>query len=236
MAEAMLNELSDVSRVLFVPDYNTAAVVTQGVYQTQGQVWTLVVSKMDLVADLFTSNEAAQLLTEGAMRLDWAGHDVDRQRLVLTALGSYQLEETLKASLRLAERGVAHSVVYMMEPGRFRRPRTEGERGHAASSELRAELYPPSVPARVFVTHTRPEPLMGVLQPLHTGSDKTAGLGFVGQGGTLTVPGMLFVNRCTWAHVLLETARLLELAPESMLTAEELAALDGKVCPEGVIV
>jgi len=236
MAEAMLNEVSDVSRVLFVPDYNTAAVVTQGLYQTQGQIWTLVVSKMDLVADLFAPDEAAQLLEKGAMRLDWAGHQVQKQQLVLTALGSYQLEETLKASLRLAERDVAHSVVCMMEPGRFRNPRTEGERAHAAPDDLRAELYPQSVPARVFVTHTRPEPLLGVLQPLHTGGENTAGLGFLGQGGTLTVPGMLFVNRCTWAHVLLEAARVLGLSREDLLTGDELAAVDGRVCPEGLII
>lgn len=40
MAEAMLGEPSDVSRVVFVPDSNTAAVVTQGVYKTQRQFWT----------------------------------------------------------------------------------------------------------------------------------------------------------------------------------------------------
>ena len=236
MAEAMLNEPSDVSRVLFVPDYNTAAVVTQGVYQTQGQIWTLVVSKMDVVADLFTLDEAAQLLEKGAIRLEWAGHEVEKQRLVLTALGSYQLEETLKASARLRERGVPHSVVYMLEPGRFRIPRTDGERAHAATEELRAELYPESVTARLFVTHTRPEPLLGVLQPLHTGADKTAGLGFSAQGGTLTVGGMLFVNRCTWAHILLEAVRLLGMSREDVLTADELAAVDGKACPEGVII
>lgn len=41
MAELMLGEPSDVSRLLFVPDYNAAAVVMQGVYQVQGQIWTL---------------------------------------------------------------------------------------------------------------------------------------------------------------------------------------------------
>jgi hypothetical protein len=47
---------------------------------------------------------------------------------------------------------------------------------------------------------------------------------------------MLFVNRCTWAHVLAEAARILGLAREELLTSEELSALDGKASPEGVIV
>lgn len=236
MAEAMLGELSDVSRVIFVPDYNTAAVVIRGLYQTQGQIWTLVVPKIDQVADLLTPEEAAQLLEQGALRLDWTGHKVRKQRLILTAIGAYQLEEVLKASARLTEREVAHSVVYMLEPGRFRTPRSEGERVHTASARLQAELYPDSVPTRIFVTHTRPEPLLGTLQPLHTGSGRTTALGFVGKGGTLTVPGMLFVNRCTWAHILSDTAQLLDIPQEELLTNEEQAALNGKVSPKGVII
>jgi phosphoketolase len=236
MAEAMLGERSDVSRVLFVPDYNTAAAVTNGVYQTQGQIWTLVVPKYDAVPELFTPEEAARLLERGALRLDWAGHRPSEQRVVLTAIGAYQLEEVLKASLRLTERDVPHSVVYMLEPGRFRAPRSEGERAHAAPAALRDDLYPDSVSQRVFMTHTRPEPLLGTLQPLHTGRDRTVALGFVVQGGTLTVPGMLFVNRCTWAHALAAVAGVLGLPREDLLTSEETAALDGKASPEGVIV
>lgn len=53
------------------------------------------------------------------------------------------------------------------------------------------------VPARIFVPHTRPEVLSGVLPPLNTRRDQTADLGFINQGGTLNVLGMLFVNRGT---------------------------------------
>ncbi len=236
MAEAMLGEPSDVSRVLFIPDYNTASVVTQGIYQTHGQIWTLVVPKMDAIPDLFTSDEAVRLLEQGALRLDWACHEVARQEVVLTAIGAYQLEEVIKASERLRERQVPHSVVYMLEPGKFRKPRSKGERNYVAPTSLQAELYPSSVRARVFVTHTRPEPLLGTLQPLNTGSDRTAALGFINHGGTLNVAGMFFVNRCTWAHILEEAARVLGKSHEALLTAPELAALDGKACPEGVIV
>ncbi len=236
MAEAMLGEPSDVSRVVFVPDYNTAAVITRGVYQTQGQIWTLVIPKIDSAADLFTLEDASRLLEQGALRLDWAGQDVAQQRVVLTAIGSYQLEEVLKASARLTERGIPHSVVYMLEPGRFRSPRSAGEQAHVTQVDVLAELYPESVPARIFVTHTRPEPLVGILQPLHTGYNQTAALGYIGRGGTLTVPGMLFVNRCTWAHILEQVARLLSMPREELLVTEELEALDGKASPEGMII
>jgi len=235
MAEAMLGEPSDVSRVLFVPDYNTAAVVARGVYQTQGQVWTLVVPKIDKVADLFTPEEAIRLLDQGALHLDWAGRQVPQQQIVLTAIGAYQLEEVLKASARLSERGISHSVVYMLEPGRFRKPRSDGERAHVVPGDIQEDLYPASVPDRIFVTHTRPEPLLGTLQPLHTGN-RTSALGFVARGGTLTVPGMLFVNRCTWAHILDEASRLLNIAREELLSPEEQVALDGRASPEGVII
>jgi phosphoketolase len=236
MAEAMLGEPSDVSRVIFVADFNTAAAVMHAVYQTQGQIWTLVVPKSDGVANLFDPEEAARLLEQGALRLGWAGHDLAHQRLVLTAIGAYQLEEVLKASTRLAQRQLPHSVVYMLEPGRFRVPRSEGERAQTAPASLRAELYPGSVPARIFVTHTRPEPLLGTLQPLHTGVDRTAALGFVNRGGTLNVAGMLWVNRCTWAHILEAASRLLNLSPEDLLDTQVLAALAGMASPEGVIV
>lgn len=235
MAEAMLGEPSNVSRVLFVPDYNTASVVMQGLYQTHGQIWTLVIPKIDVIPELFTLDEAINLLEQGALRLDWTCYELARQRVVLTAIGAYQLEEVIKASTRLRERQVPHSVVYMLEPGRFRKQRSKGESAHVVPPSLQAELYPGSVPARVFATHTRPELLLGTLQPLNTG-DRTAALGYINYGGTLNVSGMLFVNRCTWAHILAETARVLDISRETLLTTPELAALDGKACPEGVIV
>ena len=235
MSEAMLGEVSDVSRVIFVPDYNTAAVITRGLYQTQGQIWTLVVPKYEVVPDLFTPEEATQLFEQGALRLDWAGHKVGEQRLILTAIGSYQLEEVLKASARLAEHDIPHSVIYMLEPGRFRIPRSKGEQAHAAPADLKKELYPDSIVPRIFVTHTRPETILGVLQPLNT-NNHTAALGFIAQGGTLTIPGMLFVNHCTWAHILDKIVFILGISREQLLTAEERAALDGEVCPEGIII
>ena len=123
----------------------------------------------------------------------------------------------------------------MIEPGRFRLPRSDREKAHLTPVQLQAELYPGDVPARLFVTHTRPEVLLGILHPLNTGSHQTGALGFINQGGTLNVSGMLFVNRSTWAHILLEVTRVLGMLQEELLTSEELAALSGKASPEGVL-
>ncbi|MGH2359539.1 MAG: xylulose 5-phosphate 3-epimerase, partial [bacterium] len=201
MAEALMGEPSHVSRVVFPADYNTAAAVMEQVYQTQGQIWTLVVPKADTIPDLFTAAEARQIVTEGGISLDWAGHEPGRARVVIAAIGAYQLDEVLKASARLTQRDVPHAVAYLLEPGRFRNPRNEGERAHQASANLISRLFPGPLPARLFVTHTRPEPILGVVGPLHTGP-RTSGLGYVNQGGTLSTPGMLFVNRSSWSHCL----------------------------------
>lgn len=235
MAEVMLNEASDVSRVMFAADYNTAATLMQQVYQTHGQFWTLVVSKRDKIANLFSPEEAQRLYQQGALKIDWASHRPMEQQVVLTAIGSYQFQEVLKASERLKERDIPHTVVYMLEPGRFRAPRDAGELEHAASAQLVAELYPQAVPNRIFLTHTRPEPILGTLHLLFKGSERSAVLGFINQGGTLDYLGMLHINRCSWAHVLAETARVLERPRTDLLEPEEIEALAGQRNPQGVI-
>ncbi len=53
---------------------------------------------------------------------------------------------------------------------------------------------------------------------------------------TINVDGMLFVNRCTWAHILAETAPILGLSRENLLTPKELSVLEGRAAPEGVII
>ncbi len=236
MAESMLGEVSDVSRVVFPPDYNSTAVVMQSLYRTQGQIWSLVVPKYETIPDLFTYREARFLMKEGAMRLEWAGYNLDKQQLILTAIGSYQLEEVLKASAELRGAEVPHSVVYMIEPGRFRAPRSRGELAHLASQNTIKKLYPESVRARIFVTHIRPEVALGLLKPLCIDGKRTCALGYIGQGGTLTPPGLLYVNKCTWAHILDLCSAILPVRRSSLLSAQQQAALDGILSPEGPII
>ncbi len=235
MAKALLGEPSHVSRVVFPADFNTAAAVTEHLSRTQGQIWAIVAPKVDTVPDLFTPEEARRLVEAGGTRLNWRGRDPERARILVTAVGAYQLTEAIRASRWLSDRDIPHAVIYLLEPGRFRAARNRREQAHQASASLIDWLYPAAVQPRLFLTHTRPETLLGVLGPLHTGPH-TSGLGYINEGGTLNTPGMLFVNRCTWAHALLEAARLLELPSERLLSAEELEALDGRRSPHGVIV
>ena len=233
MAESMLGELSHVSRVLYPADFNTATAVMAEIYRTHGQIWTIVVPKAD-VAELFSPDEARRAMADGGIDLSWTGSRDESPELMLIAIGAYQLEQVLLAARRLSERVIGHRVVYLLEPGRFRRPRTEREREHQATPSARARLFPEQCRVVVLVSHTRPEPMCGLLEPLQGRS--VTGLGYVSIGGTHNTPGLLFVNRASWAHVLAEAARLLGLPREHLLEKVEIDALDGRRSPHRIIV
>lgn len=215
-AEAMMGEAWPYSRVVFPADFNTAAVVTAGLYQTRGQIWTLVVPKAAVIPDLFTPAEAQQMLKDGALRLDWAGYRANEAKVVLAAVGAYQLMEVLRASRRLREREVPHEVVYLLEPARLK------DLAHEKAGW-------------VVITHTRRHVIHGLLSPL-LGNAALTVLGYRKEGGTLDTPGMLMVNGCTWAHAVQAAGRLSETPRELLLSAEELAALTGESSPQGILI
>lgn len=235
MAEAMFAETADVSRVLFPADFNSASAVMGHVYRTHGQVFTLVVPKAERIPERFNREEAERMTEEGGIRVEWCCRDAGKPRVVLAAVGGYQLNEALRASARLNERGIPHAVSYLLEPGRFRHPRSEAEREHLAPRRVRDALFPESARACVFLTHTRPEPLLGALWPVYEGR-RVAGLGYANQGGTLSTEGLLFVNGASWAHCLEQVARLLDLPAEKLLRPEEIQALQGRKSPGGVVI
>jgi phosphoketolase len=232
-AETMMGEPMPFSRVLFPADFNTAAAVTDALYRTQGQIWTLVVPKSDAVPNLFTPAEAAQLIDHGGFRLDWATYRPEDAKVVLAASGAYQLIETLRAAKRLREKNVPHIAVYWLEPGRLHENCSGTQ--YAISDRVYEMLQPLGVPT-VFCTHTRPHIIWGLVGPRIRDGAKLRVLGYQNQGGTLNTPGMLFVNRSTWAHCVLETAQLLQISPEELLNDAEIAALTGKRQPQGVII
>ena len=96
------------------------------------------------------------------------------------------------------------------------------------------ELFPAERP-RVFVTHPRPEPFLGALRRLDTGPATTTALGFVNRGGPLDVPGLLFANRSTWAHVVDAAAGVLGESRDNLLSEAELAAVDGRGDPTAIL-
>lgn len=228
LAEAWLAESCDRARVLFPPDANSAMACLDACFQTQGQIWTMVVPKR-AIPNRTTRSSAQRLAADGALRL--VGTGARDERLVLVAIGAYQLEEVLRASRRLAERDVPHSVIVVAEPARLRLPRYETPVNSVLPQAAIDFLFPDHSTARVVVAHTRPEPLAGVLRRIDTGRDRTFYMGFSNRGGTLDTFGMLFANRCTWAHVLARAALATGIDPELLLSEEELACVHGRGDP-----
>ncbi|MGR3271740.1 hypothetical protein [Thalassococcus profundi] len=211
VAETMWGEMSDLSRVVFPVDWNSAIACLDAVYRSRGSIWTMIVPKRE-VPNRLSPELARMALKDGAVCLRDRGGDAPE--LLLVAVGAYQLGEALRASARLDERGVRHRVILLLEPGRFRLPRDDREQEHSASKIFVDTLFPESVKARVFLSHTRPEPFGGLVRPLDTGPRMSRFLGFCGRGGTLDTNGMLIANRSTWAHVIVAAAGVLGVTPK----------------------
>lgn len=233
LCEALLNEPADISRVLFPADFNTAVAALDACYQTRGNIFTYVIPKSEGIADIFSESAAESLLAKGGITLDQPR--LDSAELILTAIGAFQMMETLKAAKRLEQRGIKVAVNYLIEPGRFRQPRGRRELDYCASTEQANALFPMHIQNRIFICHTHPETMSGVLRPLDTGN-KTVFLGYTNHGGTLDTAGMLFVNRLSWAYILLAAAKVLHLNPKKVLAPPEIGALEGRINPQSVFV
>ena len=230
LAEALLGEMSDMARVVFPADGNSAMACLKACYGDLGTVWNLVVPK-SVVPTVFDGKQAAALVRDGAICV--RGHcGTDLQ---LVACGAFQLQQALKASDRLQQRGVAHSLIYLLEPGRFRIARDAHEAEIMADASVLESLFPARVQGRVFLTHTRPEVLLGHARLLDLGPARTVALGYVNQGGTLDTEALLFANHCTWADAVAALARLSGQPPQQWLSAEEWAAIQGEGDPYLVI-
>jgi len=231
LAEALLGEMSDTARVLFPVDANSAVAALRAAYTSHGQFWTLVVPKRAMASQL-SGEQAQRLADEGACVVK----PCDAPDVLLVAIGAYQLQQALLAARRLDDAGHRTAVTCVFEPGRFRLPRDERERAFVAGDAALRSLFPDTAAVRVIVSHMRPEPTLGLLRRIDTGPRQTRALGYQARGGTLDVAGMLFANRCTWAHVATEAAQALGVDPASILTAEELAAVGGHGDPRAVMV
>ena len=232
VAETMWGEVSDLSRVVFPVDWNSATACLDAVFRSRGAIWTMIVPKRE-VPNRLSPELARRALKDGAVCLRDVGGDAPE--LLLVAVGAYQLGEALSASVRLADRGVRHRVILLLEPGRFRLPRDDREQEHSAPKTVIDTLFPESIKARVFLSHTRPEPFGGLVRPLDTGSRTSRFLGFCGRGGTLDTNGMLFANRSTWAHVIAAAADALSRDVADFLTNAELDAVNGRSRPKGIL-
>lgn len=226
IGEALMGEMADVSRVMFPPDAATAIECLRQVYAERGVIACIVASKRPTPCR-FDAADAAQAVLEGAFTLESDA----ASRLQLVAIGAYQLIEAQRAAARLRGRGFPVVVTCIVEPARLRAPRDEIEAGFVRSDTAVHALFPPNLP-RLLVTHTRPEPIMGVLRRIDGGPGRFRAHGYANRGGTLDVRGMLVANRCTWAHLVASAAGLLDVAVDTLLTEAEVAALSGRGDPE----
>ncbi len=229
LAEALLGEMADTSRVLFPADAHSAVAALQTAYRSHGAIVAIVASKLE-IDNVFDATTAKALAQDGAAVVDG---DPSSARVILSATGAYQLREARTAYARLQQHGITAAIVYLMEPGRFRTPRDRHEGQFVASDDVVQRFFPRNTP-RVFVTHTRPEPFLGALRRIDTGVDSTRALGFINQGGTLNLEGLLFANRCTWAHIVSNAAAVAQADPARLLTTDELSALEGAGSPAAI--
>jgi phosphoketolase len=232
MAESMLSETSDVSRVIFPADFNSALEAIKQLYQTQGQIWSIVIPK-SVTPLFFDQSSSEKLLQDGAIRVKQAEYDAKNAKIVLIAIGAYQLIEIIKASARLKAKSIAHITSYIIEPGKFRTARNNGEQAHLANKNILNNIVPSNIKDIIISSHTRPEVMLGTLQPLWQDRNVKA-LGFINCGGTLGVDDMLFVNKASWAHILQQAKTMLAL-DKKLLTKKERDALKGKISPDGII-
>jgi len=226
LTEALLGEMQDAVRVFFPPDANAAQGALQTVYSEQGCIAALVVPKRELPV-LLDGGQAAALLRDGVLHLE---HSPDAE-IDLVATGAYQLAAVRRAWERLREHNVVANLIYLGEPGRFRTPRDEVEAEHIHDDETLQRWFIPTQP-RLFVTHMRPEPFLGALRRLDDGPGLTQALGYRNRGGTLDVDGLMFANRCTWAHAVVAAANLLGQSPSAWLSPVEYEAVMGRDPPE----
>jgi phosphoketolase len=218
--------MSDTARVLFPIDANSAVAALRGVYAGRGEVACLVVPKR--IGPCLVDAAAAEALWARGAAVIYG--DPAAAEMQIVAVGAYQAREAIAAAVRLEQASRRTCVVALLEPGRFRAPRDEIEARHTASPEDLEAFFPERLP-RLVLTHTRPEPMLGLLRRLDSGPRRTRALGYISRGGTLDTPGMLFANRCTWAHAAGACADRHGADAADVLTPWEMAAVRGEAHP-----
>lgn len=226
IGEALLGEMSDVSRVIFAVDAATGVEALRQIYASRGVVGCIVAPKRQ-VADVLSHTEARQAFETGAATIE----SDPGASIQLVAIGAYQLAEARRAAVRLRSQGIGVNVTVILEPGRLRSPRDRFEETFVVSDDVIRSFFPPGLP-RILVSHTRPELMTGLLRRLDEGPSLFCAHGYLSRGGTLDTPGMLFANRCTWAHLILSAATLLDVRVTTLLSETELAAASGQGDPK----
>lgn len=227
LAEALMGEMSDCAGVLFPVDTNSTLAMVRQVYSTRHRIVAMVIPKRPVPVCLDPSS-AQQLAIDGVLP---APATDSAYQLILVATGAYQWQVVSQAGRWLRASGVHCGLCYLADPSRLRIPRDSMESKAVASDSQLTAWFPPDIP-RVFVTHTRPEPYLGMLRRIDTGPATTRALGYCNRGGTLDVNGLLFANGCSPAHIVAAAAQVMARAREDFLTPPQCAAIDGTGDPK----
>lgn len=211
LSEAWMEETADLAPVFFPIDANTAVAVLYHLYGQRGRVAAVVTGKITLPVVL-DGPRAEEAVEKGAVVLR---HEPEAS-LQLIAVGAHQLQAVLRAAELLLTHDVACSVIAIIDPTRFRQ------------SHAKLKGIIPPVPHRLFVCHTRAQPMAGVLRCLDTGPERSRFMGYRNCGGAIDLFGTQFRNRQTWAHIVHEAAQLLGQSPAEWLSNSQRAALDGR--------
>jgi phosphoketolase len=187
--ESLLAEMNDVSRVVYPTDANSAMACLNACYQTQGQIWCLTIAK-NPIKTRFSEEQSLRLVNQGAITL------VEGNDIQLVAVGAYQLEVCFEVHHELTAIGLDSSITYLLEPARFREPRDNNEAIFTTDEALKNDLFPEKTKLRVFISHLRPEVLLGHCRPLDLGNQRCFALGYLNHGGTLDTHGLLKANGC----------------------------------------
>lgn len=222
-AEALLGEMSDVSRVLFPADYNSFMALLPSIYGSRGQIACVVAPKRDRPV-YFSPTQAKDLARDGFYVLD---HHAGLNAVLLLANGSYQLEQMTRAAQRLKEQGCGYQLVYIQEPGRLRQARDQHEASYVHSTQhVEQTLQTYDFAHSIALTHMRPEVLRGHLHSLMPQKNSHV-LGYINRGGTFNEFGMQFANKATWAHVLEAYAQSTQTPLTQYLSTAEADAVLG---------
>jgi len=197
--EVLLGEMSDMTRVVYPADASTAVACLDACYQSQGQIWAMTIPKQEITTT-FSSQQAQQLVEEGALTVE----EDDTVVVELVAVGAYQLRVCHEVRQALRDNGIGSRITYLLEPGRFRIPRDEHEKAIVSRLVEKSQFFDNSVRLRVFVSHMRPEVLLGVCRPLDLGSDRCLAFGYRNRGGTLDTQGLLEANQCSDKFIVAE--------------------------------
>ncbi|MGA4814865.1 hypothetical protein ACPA9J_03650 [Pseudomonas aeruginosa] len=119
---------------------------------------------------------------------------------MLVAIGAYQLQQALLAARRLEAAGHRTAVTRGHRAGPLQSTPRRTRAGLCGRRPLPCAPCSRRLPPCGHRLRTcDPEPTLGLMHRIDTGARQTRAWA-TARGGTLDVAGMLFANRCTWAH------------------------------------